>query len=41
MQSPAAASPHHLLVRVSGALAALLGHAEGAALISEETLLGG
>jgi hypothetical protein len=42
MQSPAAAaSPHRLLVRLSGALAALSeGRAEGAALVSEEELLG-
>ena len=40
MQSPDAAAPHRLHVRLSGALAALLGHAESAERISEESLLG-
>jgi len=39
MCSPTADAPHRLHVRLSGALAALVG-AEGAELISEETLLG-
>jgi hypothetical protein len=40
MQCPATAPPHLVLVSLSGALAALLGHAEGAALILEDELLG-
>ena len=39
MHYPDAASLHRLLVRLSGALAALLGHAEGAEMISEDELL--
>jgi len=40
MLTTAADSPHRLLVRLSGALAALLGHGEGADILSEENLLG-